>query len=139
MCVCLFSVLDWKFHCYSQINNVLRIMGINTKIFSLARSICLIVYQLLIGYLILKFNLVCVEWGESVHWYGQHQQWQTSQLWLIFVSASHQTGLDTRSNDPKVDYSGDIGEEKVENEQRLVPCLTMLVISPLSEIWVWWA
>ena len=30
---------------------------------------------------------------------------------LIFVSASYQTGLDTRSNDPKVDYSGDWGGE----------------------------
>ena len=25
-------------------------------------------------------------------------------------------------NDPKADYSGDLGEEKVENEPRLEPC-----------------
>ena len=42
-------------------------------------------------------------------------------------------------NDPKVDYSGNLGEEKVEHEPKLEPCLTMLVISPLSAMWTWWA
>ena len=36
-------------------------------------------------------------------------------------------------NGPKVDYSGGFGEGKVK------PCLTMLVIDPLSAIWAWFA
>ena len=41
----------------------------------------------------------------------------------IFVSASHQARLDTRSDDTKVDYSGDLGEGKVGHVPRLDPCL----------------
>ena len=38
----------------------------------------------------------------------------------IFVSASHQTGC--KVNDPKVDYSGALEEEKVGHEPRLEHC-----------------
>ena len=38
-------------------------------------------------------------------------------------------------NEPKVDYSGDLGEEKVGHESRLEPCWTVLVINPLSSMW----
>ena len=34
--------------------------------------------------------------------------------------------------DPKVDYSGNLGEGKVGHEPRLDPCWSMLVIGPLS-------
>ena len=37
-------------------------------------------------------------------------------------------------NDPKVDYSRDLGEGKVGHEPRLEPCLTMLVIGPLCNV-----
>ena len=57
----------------------------------------------------------------------------------IFVTASHQTELDTRLNDLKVDYSGGLEEGKVGQEPKLGPCLTMLVIGPLSAMWAWWA
>ena len=50
----------------------------------------------------------------------------------IFVSASHQTGIDTRSITPTVDYSGDLGEGKVGHELRLELCWTMLVNGPFS-------
>ena len=49
---------------------------------------------------------------------------QTSQFYLIFVSASHQTGLD-----PEVNYSGSLGKGKVGHELKLELCLTMLVIN----------
>ena len=42
-------------------------------------------------------------------------------------------------NDPKVDYSGDLGEGKVGHEPRLKPCWSMLVIGLLSAMWFWWA
>ena len=42
-------------------------------------------------------------------------------------------------NDPKVDYSGDLGEVMVGHEPRLEPCWTMLVIGPLCAMWAWWA
>ena len=42
-------------------------------------------------------------------------------------------------NDLKVDYSGDLGEEKVRHEPRLEPYLAMLLIDPLSAMWAWWA
>ena len=35
-------------------------------------------------------------------------------------------------NDPKVDYSGDLGEEKVGQKPRLEPRRTVLFIDPLS-------
>ena len=40
------------------------------------------------------------------------------QTKLIFVSTSHQRGLDTRSNDPKVDYSADIGKGEAQVTSR---------------------
>ena len=39
-------------------------------------------------------------------------------------------------NDPKVDYCGDLGEGKVGHEPRLEPYWTVLVIDPLSTMWV---
>ena len=39
----------------------------------------------------------------------------------------------------KVDYSRDLGEGKVKQEMRLEPCLTMVVIDPLSAMWALWA
>ena len=39
-------------------------------------------------------------------------------------------------NDPKADYSGDLGEGKVGHEPRLEPCWSMLLIDPLSAMWV---
>ena len=38
-------------------------------------------------------------------------------------------------NDPKVDYSGDLGGGNVGQKPRLEPYLTMLVIGPLSAMW----
>ena len=35
-------------------------------------------------------------------------------------------------NDPKANYRGDLGEGKVENEPRLEPCWSLLLIDPLS-------
>ena len=37
---------------------------------------------------------------------------------------------------PMVDYSGDLGEGKVVYEPRLEPCRSMLLIDPLSAMWV---
>ena len=54
----------------------------------------------------------------------------TSQLRIklaIFASASYPSGFD-----PKVDYSEDLGDEKVGHEPRLKSCWTMLIIGPLS-------
>ena len=42
-------------------------------------------------------------------------------------------------NDPKVDYSGDLGEGKIGQEPRLESFWTMLVIGQLSAMWAWWA
>ena len=42
-------------------------------------------------------------------------------------------------NDQKVDYSGGLGEEKVQHEPTLEPWLTLLVIGPLSAMSAWWA
>ena len=41
-------------------------------------------------------------------------------------------------DDPKVDYSGDLGERRIGHEPRLEPCWTMLVLDPLSAMWAWW-
>ena len=60
-----------------------------------------------------------------------------------FVSASNQTGLETRSNDPKVRLQWGLLEGKVGGEPRLESSLTMLVIDPLRErvpnnpSWTW--
>ena len=53
----------------------------------------------------------------------------------IFVSASHQTGHDTRSMTRRTYSSGDLEERKVAHEPRLEPCWSLLVRSPLSAIW----
>ena len=37
-------------------------------------------------------------------------------------------------NDPKVDYSGDLGQGKVGHKPRLKPCMTMLVIDPQCNV-----
>ena len=50
-----------------------------------------------------------------------------SLIRLVFVSASHQTGLETKSNDLKSDYSGDYGKGRSAR--------TMLFISLLSAMW----
>ena len=39
-------------------------------------------------------------------------------------------------NDPKADYNGDLGEGKVGHEPRLEPFWSMLLIDPLSAMWV---
>ena len=39
-------------------------------------------------------------------------------------------------NDPKSNYGGDLGEGKVGNKLRLGPCWSMLLIDPLSAMWV---
>ena len=36
------------------------------------------------------------------------------------------------------DYSGDLGEGKVGNESKLEPCWSVLLIDPLSAMWVQW-
>ena len=56
---------------------------------------------------------------------------------LIFLSASHNTGLDTRSMTRRSIILG-IREGKFGHELRLDPCLTLLVIGPLSAMWAWW-
>ena len=59
---------------------------------------------------------------------------------MIFVSASHQTGLDTRSNYPKVDFSGGLGEGKVGHEPRLGPCWSsnpLVQRGPDEPSWSW--
>ena len=45
----------------------------------------------------------------------------------------------SKVNDLKVDYSGGLEEGKLGHEPRLEPCLTMLVIGPLTAMWAWWA
>ena len=47
----------------------------------------------------------------------------TNRTWLKF-------------NDPKVNYSGDLGVGKVCHNLRLEPCWSMLVIGTLSAMWV---
>ena len=42
-------------------------------------------------------------------------------------------------NDPKADYSGDLGEWMVGHEPRLEPCWSMLLIVPLTAMWARWA
>ena len=42
-----------------------------------------------------------------------------------------------KGNDTKVDYSGDFGEGKDGNELKLELYWTMLLIGPLSGMWVW--
>ena len=37
--------------------------------------------------------------------------------------------------DPKIDHSGDLGEEKAEYKPKLESCRTLLVIDPLSAMW----
>ena len=44
----------------------------------------------------------------------------------VVVSASNQTGLYTRSNEPKVELLWGLAEEKVWHEPRLEACWTML-------------
>ena len=41
-------------------------------------------------------------------------------------------------NDPKVDYSRDLGEVKIRPEPRLETCWTMLVIGPPIVVCAWW-
>ena len=55
----------------------------------------------------------------------------------IFVAASHQTRLDTRSKSRRPIKVGIMGGE-VRNEPRLEPCLSVLLIGSLSAMWVWW-
>ena len=50
----------------------------------------------------------------------------------IFVAASHQTRLDTRSKARRPIKVGDKGEGKVGKEPRLEPCLSVLLIGSLS-------
>ena len=38
-------------------------------------------------------------------------------------------------NDPKANYNGDLGEEKVGYEPRLEPCWSVLLIDPPSAMW----
>ena len=59
----------------------------------------------------------------------------------IFVVASHQTRLDTRSKarrSIKVGIKGRGGGE-VGNDSRLEPCLSVLLIGSLSAMWAWWS
>ena len=58
---------------------------------------------------------------------------------LIFVTAPQPDRTRHKVNDPKVDYSGDLGEGKVGNEPRLEPCWSTLVNGRLSAIWARWA
>ena len=52
-----------------------------------------------------------------------------------YICHCHQTDRTwNKVNDPKVDYSGDLRERKVEHEPRLEPSRFMLVINPLSAI-----
>ena len=53
-------------------------------------------------------------------------------LMVIFVAASHQTGLNTRSKARRPIKVGIKGEGKVRNEPRLEPCWSMWLIGSLS-------
>ena len=57
----------------------------------------------------------------------------------IFVGASQQDRTRHKVNEPKADYSGDLGEGKVGYEPRLEPCWPMLLIDLLSAMLAWWA
>ena len=52
----------------------------------------------------------------------------------LFVAASHQTGLDTRSKARRLIKVGI--KWKMGNEPRLEPCWSMLLIDPLSAMWI---
>ena len=54
---------------------------------------------------------------------------------MIFVTASHQTGLDTRS---KARRPIKVGEGKVGNEPSSNPA-GLLLIGSLKAMWAWWA
>ena len=56
----------------------------------------------------------------------------------LFVSSPQPDRTWHKVNDPKVDFSGDLGEGKVGHEPRLEPCWTLQVIDPLGAIWAWW-
>ena len=50
---------------------------------------------------------------------------------FIFIRTSHRAGFDTRSF-----YSGDLGEEEVGHEPKVMTCLSMLVIGSLVAKWI---
>ena len=71
-----------------------------------------------------------------------------SNTWWILTSSAFQFNICLclppdrtwhKVNDPKVDYSGSLGEGKVKNELGLKPCWTILVTGPISAMWAWWA
>ena len=58
----------------------------------------------------------------------------TRFLLCLFVAASHQTRLDTRSKARRpIKVEGKVG-----NEPRLEPCWSMLLIGSLNAMWPWW-
>ena len=73
------------------------------------------------------------------------QVWQNAQYhpprmclqrWhiVIFVSATHQTGHNTR-----LFYNGSLGRDRSITSQGSNPAGLMLVIGSLSSMWAWWA
>ena len=56
----------------------------------------------------------------------------------LFVAASHQTRLDTRSKARRPIKVGIKVGGKVGNEPRLEPCWSVLLIGSLSAMWAWW-
>ena len=72
-----------------------------------------------------------ITWGNLV-------SYPESRCRGLFVAASHQTGLDTRSKARRPIKVGDKGEGKVGNEPRFEPCWSMLLIVSLSAMWAWW-
>ena len=71
------------------------------------------------------------------HTLNHSPSYNTPWTLVLFVTASHQTGLDTRSMTWRSVYSGALWE--VGLELRLKPFWSMLVIGSLSAMWAWWA
>ena len=60
------------------------------------------------------------------------------EYFCLFVAASHQTRLDTRSKARKPIKVGIKRRGEVGNEPRLESCWSMLLIGSLGAMWAWW-
>ena len=61
-----------------------------------------------------------------------------SNILVLFVAASHQTGTDIRSKARRPIKVGIKGRGRSENEPRLELCWSMLLIDSLGAMWAWW-
>ena len=67
--------------------------------------------------------------AEHSHWI-----WET----VVFVAASHQTRLDTRSKARRPIKVGIKGRGRSGRSRDSNPCLSVLLIGSLSAMWAWW-